>query len=82
MYGIRPVQDWPTLGASWWLSGKEPTHHCRRHRFNPWFGKIPHATEQLSLYARTTEACVPWSPSAPQQEAHALQQRVASAHHN
>ena len=27
----------------------------RRHRFNPWSGKIPHATEQLILCATTTE---------------------------
>ena len=27
-----------------WLSGKEPTYQCRRHRrpeFYPWVGKIP-----------------------------------------
>ena len=24
-----------------WLSGKEPTCHCRRLVFNPWVGKIP-----------------------------------------
>ena len=24
-----------------WLSGKESTCKCRRHRFNPWVGKIP-----------------------------------------
>ena len=32
------------LPASWWLSGKEPSCQCRRHRrckFNPWVGKIP-----------------------------------------
>ena len=32
----------------WWLSGKESTHQCRRHRFNPWSRKISHVTEQLS----------------------------------
>ena len=31
-----------------WLSGKEPAFQCRRHRFNPWSGKIPHAVQQLS----------------------------------
>ena len=35
-------------GFHWWLSGKESTCQCRRHRFNPWSGKIPLATEQLS----------------------------------
>ena len=24
-----------------WLSSKEPTCQCRRHRFDPWVGKIP-----------------------------------------
>ena len=27
-------------GLPWWLSGKEPACQCRRHRFNPWIGKI------------------------------------------
>ena len=25
----------------WWLSDKESTCQCKRHRFNPWIGKIP-----------------------------------------
>ena len=28
---------------------------CRGHGFEPWSGKIPHATEQLSPCATTTE---------------------------
>ena len=28
-------------GFPWWLSGKESTCQCKRHRFNPWVGKIP-----------------------------------------
>ena len=31
-------------GLSWWLSGKESTCQRRRHRFDPWAGKVPHAT--------------------------------------
>ena len=32
------------LGASaWWLSGKGSTCHRRRHGFDSWSGKIPHA---------------------------------------
>ena len=27
------------IGLAWWLSGKEFTCHCRRHRFDPW-GRI------------------------------------------
>ena len=29
------------MGLLRWLSGKESTRQCRRHRFNPWVGKIP-----------------------------------------
>ena len=39
----------------WWLNGKEFTWQCRRHGFDPWFGKIPHASGQLSLRTTTTE---------------------------
>ena len=42
-------------GFPLWLSGKEPTCQCRRHGFNPQFGKIPHVTEQLSLCTSATE---------------------------
>ena len=52
---------------------------CRRHRFDPLFGKIPHAAKQISpcpttieavlqsLKATATEACMPGA-YAPQQE--------------
>ena len=61
-------------GLPWWLSGKESACQCRRRGFNPWWGKIPHASEQVSpriitvelvlssLEAATTEALTPWSP--------------------
>ena len=42
-------------GLPWWLSGKEPTCQCRRHRFVPWSRKIPHAAEQQSPGATTIE---------------------------
>ena len=38
-------------GLPWWLSGKKSTCQCRRQRFHPWSGRIPHGVEQLSLYA-------------------------------
>ena len=48
----------------WGLPGdlvvKSPSWQCRRHRFDPWSRKIPHAAEQLSLWATTIEP-VPWS---------------------
>ena len=36
-----------------WLSGKESACQCRRHRFAPWSGRIPHATEHLSSCTAT-----------------------------
>jgi len=42
-------------GHPWWLSGKESACQCRRLGFDAWSGKIPHAAEQLSLWATTTE---------------------------
>ena len=54
----------------WWLSGKESTCQCRRHRFDPWSGEIPHATEQLSPWAATTEPVLT-SPGAGTSEARA-----------
>ena len=44
-----------TWGLPWWLIGKESAYQCRRHRFNPWPGKIPHVLEPLSLCATATE---------------------------
>ena len=31
---------------------------CRRHRFDPWSGKIPHTMEQLSRRTTTTEPAI------------------------
>ena len=42
-------------GAPQWLSGKESTCQCRRHGFDPWSKTIPHATEQETPCATTTE---------------------------
>ena len=42
-------------GLPWWRSGWEFACQCRGHGFEPWSGKIPHATEQLGLWATTTE---------------------------
>ena len=48
------------LGLPWWLSGKVAICQCRRHGFDPWLGKIPHATEQLSQSVTATEPVL-WS---------------------
>ena len=42
-------------GLPWWRSGWESACQCRGHGFKPWSGKIPHAAEQLSPWATTTE---------------------------
>ena len=33
--------DVAILGLPRWHSGKESTCQCKRHRFDPWIGKIP-----------------------------------------
>ena len=35
------LQGQARRGLPWWLSGKESTCQCRRHRFDPWSRKIP-----------------------------------------
>ena len=42
-------------GPPLWHSGQESSCQCSGHGFNPWAGKIPHAAEQLSPCATTTE---------------------------
>ena len=42
-------------GLPWWFRGKESTRQCRGHRFDPWSGKILHATGQLGPWAATAE---------------------------
>ena len=50
-----------TRGLPWWLGGKDSTCQCKTHGLDSWSRKIPHATEQLSLCATSTEACTPQS---------------------
>ena len=42
-------------GSPWWLSGKESAGQCRRHGFDLWSRKNPHAAGQLGLCTSTTE---------------------------
>ena len=48
------IKDDP-WGLPWWRSGWESACQCRGHGFEPWSGKIPHATEQLGPCAAITE---------------------------
>ena len=51
--GIKKKKKY--AGLPWWHSGWESACQCREHGFEPWSGKIPHAAEQLSPWATTTE---------------------------
>ena len=42
-------------GLPWWRRGWESACQCRGHGFEPWFGRIPHAAEQVGPWATTTE---------------------------
>ena len=86
------------LGLPWWLSGKEFACQCRRHGFNLWSGKIPHAEGQLSPCATNIEPVFQsWGASTTEPtfsrshatqekplkwKAHMLQWRVAPTRHN
>ena len=66
---------------------KNPPANAGDHGFEPWSGKIPHAVEQLSPCATTTEACAPRAcalqqEKPPQWEALTPQQRVAPTRRN
>ena len=58
------------LGLPWWLSGKEFACQCRRHGFDPWTRKIPHAVKQLGLCTPAIEPVKSMCPTA-----HAMQQK-------
>ena len=51
---IKLKKKWKA-GLPWWCSGWESACQCRGHGFEPWSGKIPHATEQLGPWATITE---------------------------
>ena len=50
-------------GLPWWHSGWESACQCRGQGFKPWSGRFPHAAEQRSPCATTTEPAL-WSPQA------------------
>ena len=65
----------PGLGLPLWHTGCRSTCQCRRHGFDPWSRKIPHAVEQLSprtqllsLCSGTRETIAVRSPCSPQLE--------------
>ena len=48
---VKNLETGTSLVAQWFKSACQ----CRGHRFDPWSRKIPHAAEQLSPCAGTTE---------------------------
>ena len=55
IWQLKRTQLRPGPGLPWWLRGKESSCQWRRHRFDPWSGKVPHASEQLNPWATITE---------------------------
>ena len=64
------------MGLFWWLNGKESACQYRRHRFDPWSRKTPHAEEQLSLCTNYWVCALEpgsqndWSPHATESVLH------------
>ena len=56
----QTVGENPLVGLPCWHS-EESTCQCRRHGFSSWSRKMPHALEQLNLWATTTEPAL-YSP--------------------
>jgi len=54
-------------GLPCWLHRKESTCQCKRHRFDPWSGKIPHAStsEAATREATTMRSCAPQLERSP-----------------
>ena len=59
---------------AWWLSSKESACQCRRHRFDPWIGKILWTRKQQSTLVflpgkshgqRSLADYSPWGPEEP-----------------
>ena len=59
----KGLRAYPYLWLPWQLSGTESACQCRIHEFDPGSGNIPHAAEQLSPCATTTEPVL-YSPGA------------------
>ena len=70
-HGLRTWINEYVWGLPCWLSGKEASWQCRRHVFDPWSGKIPHAVKQLSLCTTVIEPAL-YSLSSMTREATAI----------
>ena len=83
---VQNICIFKNVGLPWWRTGWESACQCRGRGFEPWSGKIPHATEQLGQWATTTEPArlepVLRNERPRRWEARALQWRVAPARRN
>ena len=61
---VKPAQslcEFMCLWAfPWGLSGKESTCQCRRHRFDPWVGKIP-LEKEMATHSSILAWEIPWT---------------------
>ena len=59
---VTEVTDWLTgkLGLPQWLRGWRIFLQCRRHRFDPWVGKIP-LEEEMATHASILAWKIPWT---------------------
>ena len=62
MIQIAPkIQTKCLCGLLRWLSGKESTYQHRRHRFNPWFGKILWRRKWQPIHSSILVWGIPWT---------------------
>ena len=45
-------------GLPWWLSGKESTCQCNRHKFNPWLGPL---AKDMATHSSILPWEIPWT---------------------
>ena len=55
MWCLEAIRSTP-LGLVWWSRVKRLPANARGHGFGPWSWKVPHATEHVSVSAKTTNS--------------------------
>ena len=72
------------VGLLWWLWDKESACQCKRHRFDPWVGKMPWRRKRQTIPVflpgkshgqRSLESYSPWSCKRPGHNLVAKQQQ-------
>ena len=75
---MTKIQESKRLGTTLVAQWLRIACQCRRHRFKPWSGKIPHVVEQLSPCTTATEP-VHLEPTLHNKRSHRNEKPV---HHN